>query len=186
MLKGKLTGLRAIERADLPSLLAWRNMPEFRRFFREYRELNGEQHARWFETAVCGDPKTLMFSIVRIDTGALLGAAGLCYVNWVDRNADFSIYIGADGRYVDGTYAPDAAKTLIAYAFGELGLHRLWTEIYSIDAKKRKLFTDLGFSIDGVHRQTHWTDGRWVDSIYFSLLAGESGHSRAAKGRSRA
>lgn len=32
MIKGKFTGLRAIERTDLPILLEWRNKPEFRIF----------------------------------------------------------------------------------------------------------------------------------------------------------
>ena len=37
MLKGKIVGLRAIEEDDLEVLLNWRNQPEYRRFFREYR-----------------------------------------------------------------------------------------------------------------------------------------------------
>lgn len=39
MLTGKRTGLRAIEQQDLNQLLEWRNQPEYRRYFREYREL---------------------------------------------------------------------------------------------------------------------------------------------------
>ena len=46
MLSGKHVGLRAIELADLPQLLEWRNKPEFRQYFREYRELNTEQQRR--------------------------------------------------------------------------------------------------------------------------------------------
>ena len=49
MLIGKYTGLRALEISDLEKLLEWRNQPEYRRFFREYRELNSENQKRWFE-----------------------------------------------------------------------------------------------------------------------------------------
>jgi RimJ/RimL family protein N-acetyltransferase len=171
MLKGKLVDLRAIERADLATLLAFRNKPEFRRFFREYRELSSSDQERWFETVVLKDPSTRMFSIVESTTGRLLGACGLCYINWVDRNADLSIYIGADDLYIDDKFAPDAAKVLMDYGFKELGLHRIWAEIYSIDEKKERFFNNLGFALDGRHRETHWTEGDWVDSLFYALLA---------------
>lgn len=173
MLKGNHTALRAIERTDLPQLLEWRNRPEYRRFFREHRELGSEQQVAWFERTVLVDANTRMFSIVDLADGRLLGACGLCYIDWVNRNADFSIYIGADGRYIDRQFAPDAARILIGYGFGELGLHRVWSEIYDFDSLKQELFNELGFTLDGRHRQTHWAEGRWYDSLFYGLLAGE-------------
>lgn len=171
MLRGSVVGLRAIERADLGALLAWRNKPEFRRYFREFRELGSADQERWYENIVLKDPSVRMFSIVELTNGRLLGACGLCYINWVDRNADLSIYIGADDLYIDETFAPDAASTLLRYGFDELGLHRVWAEIYSIDQKKQKFFTGLGFALDGRHRETHWTEGGWVDSLFYGLLS---------------
>src|SRR5258708_4611847 len=117
MLKGSTVGLRAIERADLSALLKWRNEPAFRRFFREYRELSSSDHERWFDNVVLKDPSVRMFSIVELETGRLMGACGLCYINWVDRNADMSIYIGVDDIYIDDKYAPDAARSLLRYGF---------------------------------------------------------------------
>jgi RimJ/RimL family protein N-acetyltransferase len=171
MLKGKHVGLRAIDRPDLPVLLEFRNRPHFRRYFREYRELSVANQEQWFENQVLADPHTRMFAIEELSNKRLLGACGLCYLNLVDRSADFSIYIGADDLYVDDVYAPDAAEILIQYGFGELNLHRLWTEIYSIDGKKHRFFAGLGFKLDGRHRQTHWTESQWVDSLFWSLLS---------------
>ncbi len=182
MIQGRVTALRAIEENDLAQLLAWRNRPELRRYFREYRELNGTQQRAWFDSKVNGDAGTRMFAIVDAVTGRLLGetnegrllgACGLCYIDWVNRTADFSLYLGADGLYIDGHLAPDAAVTLIRYAFEELGLNRLWSEIYAFDTPKTALFKRLGFQLDGRHRQTHWAEGVWHDSLYFSLLASD-------------
>ena len=172
MLKGKFTSLRAIERDDLSQLLAWRNMPELRRYFREYRELNHEQQLSWFNKKVNNDASIRMFSIVDHQDN-LLGAAGLCYIDWINRTADFSIYIGRGGLYIDDLMAPDAAKTMIGYAFAELGLNRLWSEIYCFDDAKANFFHRLGFSLDGRHRQTHWAENAWHDSLFFSLLASD-------------
>jgi RimJ/RimL family protein N-acetyltransferase len=170
MLKGKYTGLRAVESGDLSQLLEWRNRPEYRRYFREYRELSMDNQRQWFETIANGNPATRMFSIVDLAQGRLLGACGLCYINWIDRNADFSLYIGADDLYIDDRFAPDAARTLIAYAFDEMAMHRLWSEIYDFDEPKKILFDHLSFRLDGRHRQTHWSEGAWHDSLFYSLL----------------
>ncbi|MAP95413.1 MAG: GNAT family N-acetyltransferase [Ponticaulis sp.] len=171
MLTGEITGLRAIEESDLPQLLAWRNDPRLRRFFREYRELNMTQQKAWFDAKVQADPSTRMFAIIDLETNELMGAAGLCYIDWVNRNADFSIYLGIDDLYIDEDYAPDAARVMLRYGFEELNLHKVWAEIYSIDEPKQQLFYELGFTREGVHRETHWTEGKWVDSLFYGLLA---------------
>ena len=173
MLHGDHVVLRAIERTDLPVLLSWRNQPEFRRYFREYRVLSSAHQDHWFENVVIRDHFTRMFAIEELSTGRLMGACGLCYIDWVNRNADFSLYIGADGLYIDGRCAPDAARVMARYGFDELGLHRLWAEIYAFDASKRAFFENLGFTLEGQHRQTHWSEGQWHDSLYYSLLARE-------------
>lgn len=171
MLEGQYTGLRAIEESDLPMLLAWRNTPEIRQFFREYRELNLSQQIKWFNSTVNSDPNTKMFAILELKTGSLLGACGLCYIDWINRSADFSIYIGYDSLYIDTRFAPDAAYTLRTYAFDQLCLHRLWAEAYSFDIKKIDFFNNIKFRLDGRHRQTHWHNGSWHDSLWFSHLS---------------
>lgn len=174
MLSGRRVGLRAIDRGDLAQLLVWRNRPDFRRYFREYRELNADQQLAWYESKVLNDPGTRMFAIVDLETGRLLGACGLCYIDWINRSADFSIYIGEGDLYIDEDIAIDAARTMIGYAFDELNLHRLWSEIYDFDLKKTQMFDTLGFHLDGRHRQTHWSEGRWCDSLFFGLLRSDA------------
>lgn len=170
MLKGQHVGLRAIEPHDLPALLQWRNKPEFRRYFREYRELSSVQQKEWFERIVLGDRNTQMFAICALDSNDLLGACGLCHVDWINRSADFSIYIGYGDLYIDTLYAPDSAKVMISYAFDELQLHRLWAEIYDFDHAKKDFFDKLGFQQEGRFRDTHWSEGSWRDSIFYGLL----------------
>lgn len=174
MIVGELVGLRAIEPEDLDLLVAWRNTPALRRYFREYRELTSRDQKAWYERST-GDPGTLMFAIVdrTADKSPLVGATGLCYIDWVRRSAELSLYIGRDELYVDDRLAPDALSVLVAYAFEELALHRLWTEVYSFDDRKARLYERFGFQLDGQHRDAHFSDGRWHDSQFFSLLEGE-------------
>ena len=69
MIKGKLVGLRAVEREDLKIMRDWRNLSEFRKNFREYRELNMEMQIKWFEKYVVEDDNTQMFIIERLKDG---------------------------------------------------------------------------------------------------------------------
>ncbi len=180
MLCGRLVSLRAIERDDLPQLLAWRNDPDFRRFFRENRELNLDQQIRWYDNLALTDSNVRMFSIVDNSTNKLLGACGICYIDWVNKSGDLSIYIGADNLYIDDILAPDAATVTINYGFDELGLHRIWAEVYEFDKKKRRLFDTLGFSLDGRHREAHWGEGKWHDSLFYGLLENDWKGKRVA------
>lgn len=170
MLKGKYVGLRAIEESDLYQLLLWRNQPNYRRYFREYRELSQTNQRNWFDSKVLNDKSTEMFSIVDVNTGELLGACGLCYIDWINRNADFSIYIGKDDLYIDEKCAIEAAQIMMKYGFEELNLHRLWSEIYSFDEAKKVMFDRLGFKLEGVHKETHWTEGKWCDSLFYGYV----------------
>ena len=170
MLKGKYVGLRAIEESDLSQLLLWRNQPNYRRYFREYRELSQTNQKIWFDSKVLNDKSTEMFSIVDVNTGELLGACGLCYIDWINRNADFSIYIGKDDLYIDEKYAIEAAQIMMKYGFEELNLHKLWSEIYSLKKKKKVMFDRLGFKLEGVHKEKHWTEGKWCDSLFYGYL----------------
>ena len=50
MIKGKKVGLRAVEKEDLPFLRDWRNIVEFRKNFREVRELSLTDQEAWFDS----------------------------------------------------------------------------------------------------------------------------------------
>jgi RimJ/RimL family protein N-acetyltransferase len=170
MLKGEYVGLRAVELEDLPQLMEWRNRPELRKFFRETNEISSYNQKRWFESISSKTSIHKMFSIVELDSNKLIGACGLVHIDWVNRSADFSIYIGYDGIYIDDKYAVETASLMRDYGFDILNLYRLWAEVYSIDSRKIEFFKEIGFKKDGQLRQTYWFEGEWHDSIFFSLL----------------
>ena len=54
MLKGRHVSLFAVEKEDLQQLRDWRNNPDFRKHFREYRELNLAQPVVVLPIRMCG------------------------------------------------------------------------------------------------------------------------------------
>ena len=175
MLKGKHVSLFAVEKEDLQQLRDWRNNPDFRKYFREYRELNMAQQEKWFEEKVVKDNSTLMFSIKRNNDAELLGCCGFVYINWVHRHADLSLYIGWQGAYIDEEgYAEESCRLLLEYGFNELCLNKIWTEIYEFDEKKKALYDKFDFRQDGLLRQNYWYDEKWWDSMILSILKAEN------------
>ena len=171
MIQGEKVGLRAVEREDLPLLMTWRNNPQYRQYFREYRELNIENQENWFTNIVVKDRNTVMFTIVSLETQEAIGCCGLCYINWIQRYADLSLYIGLNNAYIDKDgFAKEACDLLFQYGFGELGLHKIWTEIYEFDEPKYVLYKNFGFHQDGLLRENYFHAGKWHNSRIMSLL----------------
>jgi RimJ/RimL family protein N-acetyltransferase len=178
MLSGELVGLRAIEREDLAQLLEWRNAPQLRRFFRERYELGMDDQLAWFEAlgSQRGHPRdTLMFAIESLADGELVGACGLCRIEWSSATAELSLYVGIDLAYVDEQLAPAAAAILIAHAFDELNLNRVWVEVFAFDEAKTALVERLGFELEGRLREHRFHAGAYHDSLMYGLLNDDRG-----------
>ncbi len=172
MIKGKKVGLRSVEKQDLPFLRDWRNIVEFRKNFREVRELSLTDQEAWFDHLLKTKHINYMFTIVDLNTNKPIGAAGLLYINWVIRSADFSFYIGENEEYIDDKgIAEDATELLINYGFNSLNLHKIWMELYEFDTAKLDFFIKkFGFKKDGVLRDNCFEDGKYHNSYLISKI----------------
>lgn len=175
MIKGNKVGLRAVEREDLKLLRDWRNNDEFRKNFREYRELNMDNQEKWFKKSCVENSNDFMFIIVRLEDDKPIGACGLLYINWIIRSADYSFYIGEGGSYIDSNgYAEDATELLINYGFNTLNLNKIWMELYEYDKAKIEFFTlKFNFIKDGELRDNCFHKGKYYNSYIFSLLSAD-------------
>lgn len=173
MIKGEKVGLRALEREDLKYLRDWRNKEDFRRNFREVRELSLTDQEKWFESIQNTKHINFMFTIVDLESNEPIGAAGLLYINWINRSADFSFYIGKDDIYINDKDASlEAVNLLIKYGFNNLNLNKIWMELYEFDTKKIDIFTKkFNFKQDGLLRENCFEDGKYWDSYLISLLS---------------
>ncbi len=179
MITGKKVGLVAIDREMLPTLKEWRNNPELRKVFREYRELNSEHQEKWFESKIMNDDCTEMFAVKpirwspeKISDDLIIGVCGLCYIDWVNRSGEFSIYIGHPG-YISGGFGSEALRLLCAYGFDNLNLHKIWGEIYSLNEQRYEMFKHIGFKDEGLLKETHFHEGKYYDSHMVGMLRKE-------------
>lgn len=69
--------------------------------------------------------------------------------------------------------ATEAMDLMIGYAFGELGLHRLYARVAVENKPSLDLFRRLGFVEEGRLREAMRRGGRFIDLILFGLLESE-------------
>ncbi len=87
-------------------------------------------------------------------------------------NAEAGIMLA--GRAWQGRgFAAEAMRLLLGYAFGELGLHRVYARVAAENTPSLSLFRRLGFQEEGRLREAMRRGGRFVDLILFGLLEGE-------------
>lgn len=175
MIKGEIVGLRALEKEDLSSLRDWRNFTDFRKHFREVRELNLTDQEAWFDHLQKTRAINFMFVVERLSDSKAIGACGLLYTNWTARYADVSFYIGEQEAYIDNKgYATESMKLLLDYGFRNLNLNKVWMELYEFDQQKLDFFMNqFGFQKDGQLRENCFESGRYWDSMIISLLSKE-------------
>jgi RimJ/RimL family protein N-acetyltransferase len=70
-------------------------------------------------------------------------------------------------------YASDAARTLITFGFGSLGLHRISAAAGPDNTASIAVIKRLGMAAEGRIRDHVYTNDGWRDSLLYSLLASE-------------
>jgi ribosomal-protein-alanine N-acetyltransferase len=65
----------------------------------------------------------------------------------------------------------EAGRSVIAYAFGPLGLNRLVVAHHLENVASRKLIERLGFRAIGTEHEAFMKNGRWIDTKIYELLA---------------
>ena len=172
MIKGKKIILQQPTREDMPQLLEWRNRPEHRLYYREYRESNLEEQISWYENIMLKDPTWHHFIASPIENPhKKIGVAFLNHIHPVYQTAEFGITIG-DLDYRGDGYGRDMLITLIQYGFEELNLNKIWCEVYS-NNDSIHLYRKIGFKDEGTLRQQVFKNGEYLDSHLLGLLKPE-------------
>jgi RimJ/RimL family protein N-acetyltransferase len=176
-------GLRAVRPEDLARLGDWRNAPDLRVRTREFRPLTDIDQHRWFERISGSDRRDFMFIVEAagklVREGATpacetepVGVVGLCHWEPRDQTAEVSFYLGAEEARGKGV-ARRALRLLHEYGFKEVGLARIWAEVYGFNTASLQLLKGLGYQREGVLRQHVFRQGRRVDSLLLGILREE-------------
>lgn len=172
MIKGKKVFLRALGAEDLDDTLKWLNDPEISRLVGGWSFPLSMTHQReWFERSI-KDERNQRFIVESYEDG-VIGLTGLWEIDWHNRHALTSLKLGASNIRGKG-YGTDAIMTLMAYAFSEVGLNRLWGEIISFNIASYKAYVEkCGWKVEGIFRQHLYREGQYYDQLRVAILREE-------------
>jgi len=94
--------------------------------------------------------------------GKPIGATGIHGINWLDANGTTGIVIGEKALWGKG-YATEAMRLRTRYAFRELNLHKLMTEVDAGNEASRKALERNGYRTVGIRREQSFREGKWHD-----------------------
>ena len=133
---------------------------EVRAFVAMFVRLQGEMPRSKFQLAI--EAKA---------DGRLIGNCGVRQAEPGARVADMGYELAPD-EWGKG-YATEAAAAMRDFAFGVLGVHRLWASCVADNAASARVLAKLGMVFEGRLRQNEFYKGRWWDELVFAMLEEE-------------
>ncbi len=159
VLKGSRVTLRPADDSDPPRFVPWFADMEITRYLGRRGAAALYQEVDFFKRV--GESKNDVFWIIETD-GEAVGATGIHNIDWQDAHGTTGIVVGAKERWGRGI-ASEAMSLRTRYAFRELNLHTLMTEVYVDNAPSRRALEKAGYRTVGIHREQYFTRGRWHD-----------------------
>jgi len=173
MLRGERVTLRAVERADLPAIHAFRNDPEVegRVYAAPLPHSLAELEAQFDADAAkpAAERDAIVFAI-EVD-GTVVGRCNLFDPDTVGGTIRLGIAIARDqqGKGI-GTEAVDL---LVAYAFRDLGVRRVWLDVLADNERAIASYRKSGFVEEGRMRAHYWHDDAHRDAVLMGILRDE-------------
>ena len=81
------------------------------------------------------------------------------------------VMVSADVRRLG--VALEAIRLACRLMLHEHGRHRIETQVYGDNVAGQRLFERAGFTREGARRGAYWRRERWLDGVYYGLLAEE-------------
>ena len=174
MIYGERVRLCAIERTDLAQFTEWLNDPEVRRGLMYRIPFSLAEEENWYENMLKSPQEEHPLGIeIMTDSGwKLIGNCRLFGIDWVARQAEFGIFIGAK-NYWDQGYGTEAFKLMIDHGFKTLNLNRISLTVHENNPRAQRCYEKAGLSVEGSKRQAHYDEGQFFDIILMSILRSE-------------
>ena len=166
--------LRGITRADLPLFVTWFSDPEVRENLSIHPFMTLEMEEKWFEGVLSSSVESQPLMIELLEEGLWhpIGNIGLGNIDWRKRQAELGIVIGEKPYWGKG-YGGRAIKLMIDHAFHTLNLNRVYLQVFETNLRGIKAYDKVGFVKEGVLRQAHFAQGKYLDVWIMSILRSE-------------
>lgn len=164
--------LRAIEESDLEIIREMMNDPEIENMTGGYSfPISGYQQKKWFENLSNSDKE--LRTIIETKEHGAIGLVMLTDIDWKNRTAQSHSKIATSKNSRGKGYGTKASKALVKYAFEELNLNLIYSQILSYNLASQRTREKCGFKKDGILRNRVYKNGTYHDVVVWSIQNGE-------------
>ena len=164
--------LRALEPEDYKTSVKWRNDDEIwsmlggRKYF-----VSSAYEQKWVADAI-QNSKEVRLAVCDKETNRYIGNVYLTDIDYVNRTAASHVLIGEREFWGKGL-ATEAYRLLLAYAFNELGLHRIEAKVLESNVASRKMHAKCGYVEEGIRRAAIFKNGAFQNQVILAVLREE-------------
>lgn len=156
--------LRDIHADELKLMLSWRNAPAVRANMYTRHEISLKEHLAWWErVANRADQKYFMYEI----EGKPTGIVAFNEINISDAISSWAFYAAPDAPKGTGSKMEFLA---LDYAFDKMCLHKLSCEVLAFNSAVIKLHQKFNFQVEGILREHHRVESKFVDVYRLGIL----------------
>ena len=166
--------LRELEREDIKRINKWRNDPELIACLgAPYRFINEDVDADWYDKYIHTRSSSVRCAIVDSEKeDEVLGLISLLNINYINRCAELHIMIGEKENRGRGL-GFFAVKAMIEHAFLNINLRRIELGVLENNIPAIGLYKKCGFVQEGIKRDSHYKNGKYISMIIMSVLRNE-------------
>lgn len=168
-LRGERVTLRPADDGDPPRFVPWFADIEVTRYLGGRSAAALYQEVDFFKRV--GESKTDVMWILEVE-GRAVGGTGIHRIDWQSAHGTTGIVIGERGLWRRGI-ASEAMALRTRYAFRELNLEKLMTEVFVTNEASRKALEKSGYRTVGIHRHHFFAAGAWHDVWVGEVLRSE-------------
>ena len=163
--------LRPFTKADVEDALHYRNDVEFARFLPHIPQPFTQADAERF-IATNTEESWEQFATFAVEfEGRVIGTVNLDFA-LEEQSAMLGYAIGREHWGIG--IAPEAARAVIAWGFGNVDLARIWASTDARHVRSRRVMEKLGMRHEGTLRSHHRDrDGTRIDEVVYALLREE-------------
>jgi RimJ/RimL family protein N-acetyltransferase len=165
--------LRALSLEDAKITWKWRNQKDIMINYAGHPfPVSYEMERAWYEKMIYSNIPTSAFAIELIKSKKIIGMTFLKNINFINREAEFAIFIG-DIEERNKGYAEEATILAQNMAFMELGLNRIFLKVNEDNISAIELYRKCGFKKEGTLRECVYKNDLLKNQYVMSILKRE-------------
>ncbi|KPZ52379.1 Spermidine N(1)-acetyltransferase [Pseudoalteromonas sp. P1-13-1a] len=162
--------LRELSLTDVDTLNEWRNSREtIDCLGANFRYVDMAIDKKWFENYQQNRMSNVRLAVCCKETSQLLGAVYLLNIDWLNRNAEFAIWLGDESSRGQGI-GSHATSLALEHAFLDLNLHKIYLTVLETNKPAIGLYKKIGFKEEGILVDAVYKNGKYLNMISMAII----------------